>query len=57
MEENMTRVVAVKTFLNNDTNRPVENKEMMDFWKSLTDAEKQEFSESAAKQLGVELTA
>lgn len=55
MPEKMTRVTALKTFFNRDTNRPVENGEMMTFWKSLTENEKQEFALSAATQLGVEL--
>jgi len=53
----MNRVGAVRAFLNKDASRPVEMKEMGAFWSNCTQKEKQEFAESAASQLGVELQA
>ena len=52
----MTRTVAVKSFLEKDSSRPITNTEFMAFWKVCTDTERQEFAVSAARQLGVELT-
>lgn len=54
MLDKLNRMSAVKMFFEKDS-RKVEMKEMGDFWKSLNEEEKQEFSQSAAKQLGVEL--
>ena len=52
----MTRLNAVKTFLGQDTSRPVTTVEFMEFWKACSEAERQEFGEQSAKQLGEELT-
>jgi len=51
----MTRVVALRSFFDQGTSRAVTSTEFMEFWKSLTPEEKTEYSQSAAKQLGVEL--
>jgi hypothetical protein len=50
--ENISRVGAVREFLGKDSSRPIDMKEMMAFWSACTEAEKVEFSESAARQLG-----
>jgi hypothetical protein len=55
--QTMNRMQAIKTFFEKDGGRKVDTPEMAGLWKTLTTEEKQEFSEAAAKQLGVELSA
>lgn len=55
MSETMSRIGAVRAFLERDA-RKIETTEMMTFWKSLSDAEKIEFADGAAKELGVTLS-
>lgn len=55
--EALSRVGLVKTFFNEGSSRPVEIKEMMAFWASCSPAEKQEFSDSASRQLGIPVKA
>ena len=57
MPEAMTSMQAVKSFLNQGASKEVSNSELMAFWKGLTPEEKKEYSEGAAKSLGVELKA
>jgi hypothetical protein len=51
----MSRIAVLKQFFSLNASRPVENSEMMVFWKALGEEERQEFAVSAATQLGVEL--
>jgi len=44
-------VLVVKNFLNHNTKRPVESRELVEFWKSLTDEEKIDFTVGAAAAL------
>lgn len=52
--EKVSRVVVLKNFFSTPE-KPVANTEFMQFWKACSAAERQEFAEAAAKQLGVEL--
>lgn len=53
----MNRITCVKAFFDKDTERPVSNREFMDFWKALSEEERQQFADDAAKALGVVLDA
>lgn len=53
----MNRVTVTKKYFDTDTSRKVENTEFMQFWKSLTDEEKTDYSNAAAQQLGEEVSA
>lgn len=45
--------IAVKEYLNHKTNKPVSGTELMDFWKSCSTEERQQFAdESRSKLLG-----
>ena len=52
--EKLKLSVAVKRFLEKDA-RPIPLPEFRDFWMSLSDVDKREFSETSARELGVEL--
>ncbi len=51
----MSRIAILKQFFSLNASRPVENSEMMVFWKALSEDERTELTASAAKQLGVEI--
>jgi hypothetical protein len=55
MSEILSRMQAVKRYLETDTNNPPQTSEFMAFWKSCSEAERSEFGEQAARNLGVEL--
>lgn len=54
----MTNVEAIKAFINSDIlvpcTRPVENRELIGFFKGMPPAEKDELGKQACKYLGVE---
>lgn len=56
MEEKVTRINVVKRFFSEGSTKPVTTPEFMEFWKVCSEAERQEFAESAAKRLGVVLS-
>lgn len=51
----ITRMIAVKTFFESNTNNKPTTTEFMSFWKACSEEERTEFGNSAAQQLGVEL--
>lgn len=55
MPDIVTRAVAVKRYLERDA-QPIATREMYDFWKSCSEAEKKQFGDFAAKALGLELS-
>ena len=55
MAEAMGRLKAVRQLFN-DCKPAATVSEFMAFWKACSEAEKTEFAQSAAKQLGLELT-
>lgn len=52
----MTTVEAVKAFFNKDTDRPVENREFIAFFKGMPKEEKDAYGKAACKALGVDWT-
>jgi hypothetical protein len=56
MSEQVTRMQAVKRFLDDTPNKP-QTSEFMTFWKACSESERAEFGESTARQLGLELAA